>query len=102
MYWGAKAINSSKEISRSSNAKGRVAGGSAPDPQSASSDSEHAFVTFGNHAVDGRVHVHDLHATILNRLGIDHTKLTFTHSGRPERLTDPDVTEARVVREILA
>lgn len=33
--------------------------------------------------------------------GIDHTKRTFTHRGRPERLTDPDVTGARVVEELL-
>lgn len=49
-----------------------------------------------------RVSVPDLHATILHQLGIDHTKLTFTHRGRPERLTDSDVTGARVVQELLA
>ena len=57
---------------------------------------------FGYKSVENRVSVPDLHATILNQLGIDHTRLTFTHSGRPERLTDPDVTGARVVRELLA
>ncbi len=46
-----------------------------------------------------RVHVHDLHATILHLLGIDHTKLTFPHNGRDERLTD---TAGNVVRSILA
>ena len=56
---------------------------------------------FGYKSVENRVSVPDLHATILHQLGIDHTKLTFTHSGRPERLTDPDVTGARVVKEIL-
>lgn len=56
---------------------------------------------FGYKSVENRVSVPDLHATILNQLGIDHTRLTFTHSGRPERLTDPDVTGARVVKEIL-
>jgi uncharacterized protein (DUF1501 family) len=56
---------------------------------------------FGYKSVENRVGVPDLHATILNQLGIDHTRLTFTHSGRPERLTDPDVTGARVVKEIL-
>ncbi len=35
-----------------------------------------------------RVHVHDLHATILHLLGLDHTRLTFPHNGRDERLTD--------------
>jgi uncharacterized protein (DUF1501 family) len=57
---------------------------------------------FGYKAVEQRVSVPDLHATILHQLGIDHTRLTFNHSGRPERLTDPEVTGARVVREILA
>ena len=57
---------------------------------------------FGYKSVENRVSVPDLHATILNQLGIDHTKLTFTHSGRPERLTDPEVTGARVVEEILS
>lgn len=55
---------------------------------------------FGYKAVEKRVSIPDLHATILHQLGIDHTRLTFRHSGRPERLTDPDVTGARVVREI--
>lgn len=45
------------------------------------------------------VHVHDLHATILHLLGIDHTKLTFKFQGRHYRLTD---VEGRVVKEILA
>jgi hypothetical protein len=45
------------------------------------------------------VHVHDLHATILHLLGIDHTRLTFPHNGREERLTD---TAGRVIRSILA
>lgn len=43
---------------------------------------------FGYHAVDQRVHVHDLHATILYLLGIDHERLTFTRQGRDYRLTD--------------
>jgi hypothetical protein len=45
------------------------------------------------------VHVHDLHATILHLLGLDHTRLTFPHNGRDDRLTE---TSGRVVREILA
>ena len=57
---------------------------------------------FGYKSVENRVSVPDLHATLLHQLGIDHTKLTFTHSGRPERLTDPDVTGARVVKELLS
>ncbi|MEZ6122659.1 MAG: DUF1501 domain-containing protein [Planctomycetaceae bacterium] len=43
---------------------------------------------FGMNAVQDRVHVHDLHATILNQLGVDHTQLTYRHSGRDFRLTD--------------
>jgi hypothetical protein len=43
---------------------------------------------FGFKAVEKPVHVHDLHATILHLLGIDHTKLTYRYSGRDFRLTD--------------
>jgi hypothetical protein len=46
-----------------------------------------------------RVHVHDLHATILHLLGLDHTRLTFPHNGREERLTD---TAGKVVKAVLA
>jgi hypothetical protein len=46
-----------------------------------------------------RVHVHDLHATILHLLGLDHKQLTFPHNGRDERLTE---TSGRVVEAILA
>ena len=50
-------------------------------------------------AVEKRVHVHDLHATILHLLGFDHTKLTYRHAGRDFRLTD---VHGNVVRDILA
>ena len=53
----------------------------------------------GLEAVSGRIHVHDLQATILNQLGFDHTRLTFPFQGRDFRLTD---VGGRVVREILA
>jgi hypothetical protein len=43
---------------------------------------------FGWKAVENPVHVHDIHATILHQLGIDHTKLTYHYSGRDYRLTD--------------
>jgi hypothetical protein len=43
---------------------------------------------FGFRAVTDKVHVHDLHATILHLLGIDHEKLTYRHAGRDYRLTD--------------
>lgn len=55
----------------------------------------------GFKAVENRVSVHDLHATILHLLGLDHTKLTFRHNSLEQRLTTITV-EARVVREILA
>jgi hypothetical protein len=42
----------------------------------------------GAAAVENPVHVHDLHATILNLLGFDHTKLTYRYNGRDFRLTD--------------
>jgi hypothetical protein len=54
---------------------------------------------FGYRAVENRVHVHDLHATILHLLGLDHERLTYRYAGRDFRLTD---VEGRVVREILA
>jgi hypothetical protein len=54
---------------------------------------------FGYHAVENKVHVHDLNATILHLMGLDHTKLTYRYSGRDFRLTD---VHGNVVREILA
>ena len=54
---------------------------------------------FGFRAVEGRVGVHDLHATILHLLGLDHEKLTYRYSGRDFRLTD---VAGEVVRPILA
>jgi hypothetical protein len=54
---------------------------------------------FGFHAETGKVHMHDLHATILHLLGLNHTRLTFRYDGRNFRLTD---VEGNVVREILA
>jgi hypothetical protein len=53
---------------------------------------------FGFRAVENRVHVHDLHATILHLLGLDHTRLVYRHSGRDFRLTD---VHGRVVKELL-
>jgi uncharacterized protein (DUF1501 family) len=54
---------------------------------------------FGWDAIEDRVHVHDLHATILHLLGLDHTRLTYRSSGRDYRLTD---VYGNVVRGILA
>ncbi|MGC3968855.1 MAG: DUF1501 domain-containing protein [Pirellulales bacterium] len=53
----------------------------------------------GFQAVENRMHVHDLHATILHTLGFDHTKLTYRYAGRDFRLTD---VHGRVVKELLA
>jgi uncharacterized protein (DUF1501 family) len=53
---------------------------------------------FGMNAVENRVHVHDLHATILYLLGLDHEKLTYRYSGRDFRLTD---VHGQVVRSIV-
>ncbi len=50
-------------------------------------------------AVEDKVHVHDLHATILHLLGFDHEKLTYRYAGRDFRLTD---VHGRVVKELLA
>jgi hypothetical protein len=50
-------------------------------------------------AVADRVHLHDLHATILHLLGLDHTRLTYEYAGRNFRLTDVHGT---VVKDILA
>ncbi|MEX0712498.1 MAG: DUF1501 domain-containing protein [Pirellulales bacterium] len=53
----------------------------------------------GLRAAEGKVHVHDLHATILHLLGLDHERLTYFHNGRDERLTD---VAGQVVREVLS
>jgi hypothetical protein len=54
---------------------------------------------FGFKAVEDRVHVHDLHATILQLMGFDHERFTYRYAGRDFRLTD---VEGRVVREVIA
>jgi hypothetical protein len=54
---------------------------------------------FGFQAVENRVHVHDLHATLLHLLGFDHTRLTYRHAGRDFRLTD---VQGRVVQDLIA
>ena len=53
---------------------------------------------FGHFAIENKVHMHDLHATILHQLGLDHEKLTFRHDGRDFRLTD---VHGHVVKDIL-
>ena len=54
---------------------------------------------YGHHAVEGKVHMHDLHATILHQLGLNHEKLTYRYDGRDFRLTD---VHGHVVKEIIA
>jgi len=54
---------------------------------------------FGGAAVENKVHVHDLHATILALLGFDHEKLTFRYNGRDFRLTD---VSGKVVKGVMA
>jgi hypothetical protein len=54
---------------------------------------------YGYYAIENRVHVHDLHATVLHLLGFDHTRLTYSFSGREMRLTD---VHGNVVHPILA
>ena len=54
---------------------------------------------FGYRAVENRVHIHDLHATLLHQMGFDHERLTYRHAGRDFRLTD---VHGRIVNEILA
>jgi hypothetical protein len=53
----------------------------------------------GLRAIEKRLHVHDLHATILHMLGIDHWKLVYAHQGRPERSTQ---NEGKVCKDLLA
>ena len=54
---------------------------------------------FGFKAVENRVHIHDLHATILHLLGFDHERLTYRHAGRDFRLTD---VHGQVVKALIA
>ena len=53
----------------------------------------------GLHAVEDRLHVHDLHSTILHLMGMDHRKLVYMHKGRPERI---DQNEGRVYRKLVS
>ncbi len=54
---------------------------------------------FGFQGIEGRVHMHDLHATLLHQLGLDHKRLTFQHAGRDYRLTD---VHGKVVHEVIS
>ena len=56
------------------------------------------FRGYGYYAVENKVHIHDLHATLLALLGLDHEQLTYRHGGRDFRLTD---VHGKVVDEIV-
>jgi hypothetical protein len=71
-----------------------LAGGGVRSGIAHGATDEHGF-----DAVDGKVHIHDLHATILHLLGLDHEKLTYRYAGRDFRLTD---VYGNVVEEIIA
>jgi hypothetical protein len=54
---------------------------------------------YGYYTIENKMHVHDLHATILHLLGLDHERLTFRYAGRDFRLTD---VAGKVATDILA
>jgi len=54
---------------------------------------------YGYYSVENKVHLHDLHATVLNLLGLDHKRLTYRYAGRDFRLTD---VHGEVVSGIMA
>ncbi len=54
---------------------------------------------YGYYAVENKMHINDLHATILHLLGLDHERLTFRYAGRDFRLTD---VAGNVAKDILA
>jgi len=54
---------------------------------------------FGFNVAEDRVHVHDLHATLLHLLGFEHTRLTYRFQGRDFRLTD---VHGKLIRKLLA
>ncbi len=71
-----------------------VAGGGVKGGQTVGATDE-----IGLHAIQDRLHIHDLHATFLHALGIDNMKLTYLHKGRPER---PTINEGEACRKIFA
>ena len=69
-----------------------MAGGGIPGGRTIGSTDE-----LGLHAVEDRIHVNDLHASILHAMGVDHRKLVYLHEGRPERI---DINRGRVVKKL--
>ncbi len=100
VVWGGefgRTPDVKKKDGRDHNAKGFttwMAGGGAKGGQRVGATDEH-----GIEAVENKVNFHDLHATMLHMLGLDHTQLTYRYAGRDFRLTD---VYGRVVEEILA
>lgn len=100
VWWGAefgRTPFSQNNNGRDHNPRGFtvwLAGGGVKPGMSYGSTDE-----FGFQAVEDKVHMHDLHATILHLLGLDHEKLTYRFAGRDFRLTD---VHGRVVKEIFA
>ena len=100
VIWGGefgRTPDSQKADGRGHNAKGYtmwMAGGGAKGGLSFGATDD-----FGGKAVENKVHIHDLHATILHLLGLDHEKLTYRYAGRDYRLTD---VSGNVVKGIIA
>ncbi|MBI3468608.1 MAG: DUF1501 domain-containing protein [Planctomycetes bacterium] len=100
IVWGGefgRTPDSPKRDGRDHNAKGYcmwLAGGGVKGGVKHGDTDDHGY-----EAVQDKVHLHDLHATILHLLGLDHTRLTYRYAGRDFRLTD---VYGRVVDEILA
>ena len=53
----------------------------------------------GLYAIKDKMHVHDIHATVMAMLGLDHTQVVYMHKGRPERI---DLNEGHVNRKIVS
>jgi len=70
-----------------------MAGGGVKGGQAYGSTDE-----FGSKAVENKVHIHDLHATVLHLLGFNHEKLTYRYNGRDFRLTD---VYGNVVKQVI-
>lgn len=90
-------LGNGRDFGRDHNPRGFtmwLAGGGAKGGLSYGETDEYGF-----QAVNDKVHMHDLHATILHLLGLDHEKLTFRHAGRDFRLTD---VHGNVVKAIIA
>jgi len=99
VFWGGefgRTPDDPTEDGRGHNNKGFsvwLAGGGVKQGIAYGSTDEHGY-----EAIQDKVHIHDLHATMLHLLGLGHTKLTYQHAGRDYRLTD---VHGNVVKEIL-